>query len=236
MTVPRFGPRGRSTQILLVATIAAAGIGVGPSGCGRGGTPSASQSSVATDGGGGSATDGAGSGVSSGGTGTGGAGSGGAGSSGGSGPSSGAPSARDIPARDSFTGTITAGTGRYVHRRGTTAIYLHLGSRSTTVRSLDLALRGRACKQAPRCLRLSGTVSGVLMLVSRHLPADIGRGFSVRAGGSVAPLGQVTLRGTGHGSGFIARGREQLRIVLKGANGTLTILAHSTRVRAFTSP
>jgi hypothetical protein len=71
--------------------------------------------------------------------------------------------------------------------------------------------------------------------VRRALP-DTGSTFKLRAAGSFKPIGRLTAVGTVHGTGFIDRGRELLRLTLSGSRGLLELIGRSSAVPAFTSP
>ena len=81
---------------------------------------------------------------------------------------------------------------------------------------------------------LRGTVTGT-MLKQTSLP-DTGARFAIAGAGRVKPLGHVSVSGTAHGTGFIARGYESLNLTLSNAKHHVTVTAQSGLVPGFTSP
>jgi hypothetical protein len=84
-------------------------------------------------------------------------------------------------------------------------------------------------------VQLSGRLVGTLTAGPRQVP-DVGQSFTIRATGTVKPLGHVAATGTVHGTGFIAHGHESLRLRLARAGGSVTIDGVSGLVPGFTSP
>ncbi len=138
------------------------------------------------------------------------------------------------PARDSFTGTIISGTGTYSHARGRVRVNLHpRGSgRARPTRVVVIGLCGEAQQG---CTELHGRLDGTLSAAGARVP-DVGHGFNLAGAGRVSPLGQVTLRGGVSGTGFIARGHEEMRITLSSRSGSVTVQAISGPVKGFSSP
>jgi hypothetical protein len=148
---------------------------------------------------------------------------------------SGALAAAATPARDSFSGSITAATGRFSGDHGAVAIVL-APSTGQGLRRLSLTVRGSGCRTpAHRCVALTGRLSGTLALGPLRVP-DVGSSLTIRAAGAIKPLGQVSASGTVQGTGFIAHGRETLKLRLTTAGGAITIKADSAVVPGGTTP
>jgi len=138
------------------------------------------------------------------------------------------------PAKDSFTGRVTAATGIFARDHG--AVTIALAPRpGNALRRLTLTLRGAPCSGKGQCVQLSGKLTGTLAPGPMRVP-DAGRSFTIAATGTIKPLGHVSATGTVHGTGFIANGHENLRLLLMRAGGTVTIEATSPPVPGFTSP
>jgi hypothetical protein len=135
-----------------------------------------------------------------------------------------------VSAKDRFAGRIVGAKGSFAGDRGTVVILLVPGANST----VTVALSGHRCATTRHCLRLSGTATGTI--TERQSIPDVGRTFTIRASGIVTPLGATAQSGTGHGTGFILYGHEQLQLRLSAASGTVTIDAQTGRVPGFTSP
>jgi hypothetical protein len=220
---------GRSVLTIAVTLgVAALAVGIAAGQSDGGGSSHANGSSTGAgpSSGGGSASGG---GSSSGG---GSASGGGSSTAAGHSQTGGATSAR-AAAKDSFKGRILAGASRYAGARGKVTIYLHLHGAGPT-RSGTITIRGR-CAGAPHCLDLHGKLIGSLTPTAGGLP-DVGHAYALRAKGKVSPLGTVTMSGTAHGTGFIARGREEIRLSLTGEHGSVTLTGESGPVPGFTSP
>ncbi len=137
------------------------------------------------------------------------------------------------PAKDFFNGEITAASGNVAGDTGRLRIILHPG-RGDETRHLTVFLDGRRCGSQPHCVRLHGKLAGRLTEVPTG--PDRGKSFSIDANGNVAPVGRVSAGGRVTGTGFIAYGREQLRLKLRSGSSRITVVASSRRVRGFTSP
>jgi len=138
------------------------------------------------------------------------------------------------PAKDTFTGKITAATGRFAGDRGLVKILLAPGS-GQAVGHVGVTIRGTVCARKVACVALVGKLNGTLTPGPIKVP-DVGRSFTVAATGTIKPLGRVSAKGTVHGTGFIANGHESLTLRLTGPGGTVTIAATSGPVSGFTSP
>jgi hypothetical protein len=82
---------------------------------------------------------------------------------------------------------------------------------------------------------LNGVPTGTLTTKPGPNP-DAGKRFTVRASGTVTPMGRTTVAGSGAGTGFLVKGREQMRLTLTAPDGHITVVAHSAKVPGFTSP
>jgi hypothetical protein len=142
--------------------------------------------------------------------------------------------ATGVPTKDTFSGAIVAASGALSGDRGTVTVLLHVGSSATASRRLSLTIRGAACGARKSCVRLSGTPTGSLR--ARSSIPDTGHRYIVSASGPIAPIGRAAVTGTVTGTGFIRRGREQLRLTLRTAHGTITIDAQSAELPGFSSP
>jgi hypothetical protein len=138
-----------------------------------------------------------------------------------------------VPARDSFTGTLSGGTGSLAGAGDVLDARLQAPGGNGT-RRLTLWILSTNCRAGSRCAHLSGSLRGALTPV-RTLP-DIGRRYKVTATGSLRPVGAVTGTGIVAGTGNINSGFESLQLALRGARGSARLTARSTRVPAFTSP
>jgi len=146
-----------------------------------------------------------------------------------------AASKTPTPAKDSFTGRITAATGKFAGDTGNVRIVLAPGP-GQAIRHLGVTLQGTLCAAKTRCVILSGKLTGTLAPGPRRNP-DVGRSFLIAAtGGVVKPLGHVSATGTVQPTGFIANGHETLTLRLTAPGGTVTIAATSGPVPGFTSP
>jgi hypothetical protein len=138
-----------------------------------------------------------------------------------------------VPAKDSFSGQITAATGRFGGDHGNVKVHLQPGS-GVTVRTVTVTFAAASCRVQHRCLQLGGKLTGKLTQQA-GIP-DVGRTFSLTARGIVKPLGRVTALGTVTGVGNVRYGHESLRLTLKGTSGTVVVSASSPQVPSFTSP
>jgi hypothetical protein len=138
------------------------------------------------------------------------------------------------PAKDSFVGSVTAATGRFSGDHGGVRLVLAPG-RGQSGRRLTVTFSGGSCGSAGHCIQLSGRLTGVLTRGPIVVP-DVGSSLTVRASGAIRPLGKVSATGSVHGTGFIARGHETLRLKLTGSGATITISADSGLVPGGTSP
>lgn len=140
-----------------------------------------------------------------------------------------------VPAKDSFSGRITAATGKFEFDRANVAVELAVAHSGYANRRLTLALRSPRCGNAKHCVQLTGTLKGTLTTEPQKVP-DVGSSFTVRAGGTIKTLGRVSATGSVHGTGFIYRGKETMRLRLDAHGGTITLDARSGLVPGFTSP
>lgn len=140
-----------------------------------------------------------------------------------------------VPAKDSFSGSISSGTGRYKDDRGTASSYLVLSSSSNATRRLTLEIRGRPCGRSKHCLKLSGNLKGTLTAIPPQV-ADVGQSFTVNVRGRLKPLGPVSVKGTVHGTGFLIQGEETLSLTITAPGGQINLSAISPPVSGFTSP
>ncbi|MEA2146562.1 MAG: hypothetical protein QOG59_2149, partial [Solirubrobacteraceae bacterium] len=113
------------------------------------------------------------------------------------------------------------------------SVHLTPGAGGAT-RHLVLRLAGRGCAAHTACVNLQGKLTGTI--TERPAAPDVGRRFSIVAGGHIAPLGAVRASGSASGTGMIARGRVTLRLTLKAAHGSVVVTANSGLVPSFTSP
>jgi hypothetical protein len=142
---------------------------------------------------------------------------------------------RKVPARDAFSGRITARTGVLQGDRGhATADLAVTGSRAAT-RRLTITIRGRLCDKSKHCVGLTGHLKGTITALADTIP-DIGRSFTIRAAGVIRRFGHVRVSGRVDGTGFIARGHESLHLTATGHAGRLALYAQSRLVPGFTSP
>jgi len=135
--------------------------------------------------------------------------------------------------RNPFTGRATTIGPGFGCAPGAVTVVLSTGLGADR-RGFSVELSAPACPPGPSCLRLSGTLTGKLS-PHRSLP-DVGVFDQLSGRGSAAPLGTVTVTGAVTGTGFIARGHESLRLVLRGSKGTVTVAAVSRTVPGFTHP
>lgn len=138
-------------------------------------------------------------------------------------------------ARDLFTGTITGATGALRSDRGSVGILILDTDRSAPSRPVTLTITPRRCPSPSACIALRGRLTGTIALVTPLIP-DIGIRFRIQAAGRIGPLGHVSAAGTVQGTGFMAHGREGLRLILTAPGGAVTIDAASGLVPGFTTP
>jgi hypothetical protein len=137
-----------------------------------------------------------------------------------------------VPAKDSFHGRIASGTRRYARSSGRFAIALYPAPGEST-RPMKAVARGRLCRRSCARMRLSLTGS---ITSERPIHPDLASRFTVQGSGANGSLGPFTATGTGHGTGFIRGGREQLELTIKTRHGRFVIEAESGPVPAFSSP
>lgn len=137
-------------------------------------------------------------------------------------------------AGSNFRASVASASGAYAGEGGRAEISVQAHG-SGASRPVKLAFRSLPCRGAPQCVQLDGTLVGAIA-TRRAGPPDVGRSFSVTANGRLSTLGRVTATGIGHGTGFIARGRETLDLTLTSRSGRITLRAVSGTVRGFTSP
>jgi hypothetical protein len=142
------------------------------------------------------------------------------------------PTAKPVPRRDSFHGRITSATGKL--KRDPDRIQIKLRRTTGDRTAVTVTLAGRPCHHRTRCSRIAGTLTGTMIRLASN--PDTGEQFALTLHGHVRPLGNITARGTAHGTGFIAYGYESLHLTLANASARVTIDAQSGRVRGFTSP
>jgi hypothetical protein len=145
-----------------------------------------------------------------------------------------AASGTNVPTKDSFHGRVTGATGAFKGDRGEVAIDLAIRTSNTATRQLTITVRGGRCGSAPRCVQLTGKVTGTITQVPTN--PDVGRSFKIDASGTVRPLGLVASSGSAHGTGFIVRAHETLHLTLTTPRGQIVIDARSATVPGFTSP
>jgi hypothetical protein len=128
-----------------------------------------------------------------------------------------------VPAKDSFSGRVVQGSGRFARDRGNVKVLLQPGA-GVSVRRVTVTM--------------TGVVAGALTgkLTQRAGLPDVGRTFAVTGSGDVKPLGHVTAAGTVTGVGNARFGYETLRLTLHAAGGSVVISATSGQVPAFSSP
>jgi len=146
-----------------------------------------------------------------------------------------AASHRKVPARDAFSGRITARSGSFRGDRGhaTADLAVH-GSRAAT-RQLTISIHGSLCDKSKHCVGITGQLKGTITGLADTIP-DTGRSFTLRVAGIIRGFGHVHVRGRADGTGFIYRGHESLRLTVTGHAGRLALYAHSGLVPGFTSP
>ena len=141
----------------------------------------------------------------------------------------------NVGAKDTFHGRVASATGRYRGAAGKVDIYIIASGSGTSPRTVKLVLAGHPCGTARHCIKLSGTVTGVLIGQPTH--PDVGQRFTISAAGTIKSLGgHVAASGTVDGTGFIARGQEEMELTLASSGGTVTVTASSPVVPGFTSP
>ena len=111
--------------------------------------------------------------------------------------------------RNSFRGAVVSAGGAYAGEGGRSAVELEVRGTGAS-RPIKLAFLSLPCLRAPQCVQLDGTLTGRISTQPRGVP-DTGRSFAITATGRLTTLGQVKARGIIQGTGFIARGHEQLR-------------------------
>jgi hypothetical protein len=142
--------------------------------------------------------------------------------------------ARAVPTKDAFKATINSGSGRMAHAKGTFEIDVTPAPASHGKRGVTLDFRGSGCSRKQQC-RLSGTLHGTLTPVFNRFP-DGGSMFTVHATGRLGRLGHVTVTGSLHGTGNIARGYETMDVTVSGKSSSLALQSRAGPVRGFTTP
>ena len=142
---------------------------------------------------------------------------------------------RKVPARDAFSGRITAATGLFRNDHGHATADLAVSRSGARTRRLTITVRGRLCNKSKRCVRLTGHLKGTITALAHTIP-DTGRRFTIRAGGTISRLGHVHVRGSVEGTGFVYRGHERMHLTVSTDAGRIAIDAHSRLVPGFTSP
>jgi hypothetical protein len=138
------------------------------------------------------------------------------------------------PAKDSFVASVTAASGKFAGDHGGITIVLAPGPGGLS-RRLTVTLRGGSCGASKHCIAVSGKLTGSLTRGPAAVP-DVGSSLRIRASGTIKSVGKVSATGTVHGTGFIARGQETLKLKLTAPGGTITIGADSGLVPGGTSP
>jgi hypothetical protein len=142
---------------------------------------------------------------------------------------------RKVPARDAFSGRITARTGVLRGDRGHATADLAASGSSAATRRLTITIHGRLCGKSKHCVRIAGQLKGTITAVANTIP-DTGQSFTIRAAGIIRGFGHVRVRGRADGTGFIYRGHESLNLTATGHAGRLALYARSGPVPGFTSP
>lgn len=140
----------------------------------------------------------------------------------------------DVPARDSFRGSIRSARGSLSGSTGRAQLYLRPAGNGPR-RSVKITIVALPCAGASHCLELSGTATGTLSATRSRLP-DVGHAEMLTASGSIRPLGQATIQGEVRGTGFIQSGRETLILTVSSPSGAVTLEALSSPVKGFSSP
>lgn len=146
-----------------------------------------------------------------------------------------AVSHRKVPARDAFSGRITASTGLLKGDRGHATADLAVSRSRAATRRLTITIHGRLCDKSRHCVRITGHLKGTITALADTIP-DTGRSFTIRVAGIIRGFGHVRVRGRVDGTGFIYRGHESLHLTATGHAGRLALYAHSRLVPGFTSP
>ena len=142
------------------------------------------------------------------------------------------PSGSSTPARDSFQGTLSGGTGAYRGAHGTLSVLVDAPGPTGARRRLTLRISSATCRG---CLRMSGVLEGYMTPGRRQTP-DTGSNYSIVAAGRLHNLGSTRTTGTATGTGFIARGRETMQLTLRTSRGSVMLNALSGEVSGFSSP
>jgi hypothetical protein len=140
-----------------------------------------------------------------------------------------------VPARDAFNGRISTATGLFRNDHGRATADLRVPRSGAVTRRLTVTIHGRLCDKSKHCVRLTGQLKGTITAVP-HTLADTGARFTIRARGTITHLGQVRMRGSVNGTGFVYRGRESMHLTLITGEGRIALDTHSHLVRGFTSP
>jgi hypothetical protein len=143
--------------------------------------------------------------------------------------SSAVPAAASVS--NSYPGSITSASGRYLGDHGQLKVD---PSGLTALHAGRLVITSAGCHGKPHCLALSGRPTGTLTPAGRQNP-DIGRHSTLHASGQVRPLGHVSITGTLQLPGFIICGRETLTMTLTASHGTVSATA-STRLNCGQGP
>ncbi len=151
------------------------------------------------------------------------------------GPVAAAALAAATPAKDTFTGRLANATGKLAHDHGDVAVLIHAVRSTGATRQLSLTIEGPTCGRRRHCLRLLGVLKGTISVRPATIP-DLGKRYTLLAGGHLDALGRVTATGEVVGVGFIKEGREALTLALRTDLGTVAISARSPEVPGFTTP
>jgi hypothetical protein len=146
-----------------------------------------------------------------------------------------AASHRKVPARDAFSGRITARTGSFRGDRGHATVDLAVSGSRAATRRLTITIHGRLCDKSKHCVRIAGQLKGTITALADTIP-DTGRSFTLRAAGIIRGFGHVRVGGRVDGTGFIYRGHESLHLTATGHGGRLALDARSGPVPGFSSP
>jgi hypothetical protein len=146
----------------------------------------------------------------------------------------------------SYEGHVLSGTGAYDKAAGTVTAMVTSRLVKEVPRAFEggseyavaITLRGASCHARPtraECPSISGRLTGTAVREPHIGDGAIADRF-VSLSGRLGALGAVTASGRLQGTGFIARGRRHLYIVLASAKGTISIGAGGPVIPGFQSP
>jgi hypothetical protein len=128
--------------------------------------------------------------------------------------------------RTVLTGRVSAATGRFAGGHAQARIVLS----DAGPHRFSAVIATSACAGLHGCP--GGTVRGTWRALASN--PDTGQAVALAGGGNLRVLGAVRASGRGHGTGFVARARPTLRLVLSSASGSITIAATGPLERGFT--